>query len=31
MQRLFDEVSDLSKKGKDEIYRLLVEEFEYFK
>lgn len=31
MQLLFTEVSELAKKVKSEIYRLLVEEFEYFK
>ena len=30
MQQLFAEVTDLSKKVKDEIYRLLVVEFKYF-
>jgi hypothetical protein len=30
LQRLFKEISNLSKKVREEIYRLLVEEFRYF-
>lgn len=30
MQQLFTEVTELSKRVKDEIYRLLVAEFQYF-
>jgi hypothetical protein len=30
LQNLFKEISGLTKKVKEEIYRLLVEEFRYF-